>query len=229
LGGEKVDKKITSDYLDDILVRLAYHSSAIEGNTITLNETISILLNNTIPGTTNKREFYEIENHKQAFEYMISCLNNREELSISIILEIHNQLMDHLDFNRGKFKTSTNAIVGADFETTSPEKTPTIMYQWVNNLNYQLENATSEIDKIKIILEKHIEFERIHPFSDGNGRTGRMLINYSLLLNEIPPIIITKELKDEYMIGLRDQNIEKLLEFSKKLIENEKNRMEAFR
>ncbi len=224
-----MDKKITSDYLDDILVRLAYHSSAIEGNTITLNETISILLNNTIPEMTNKREFFEIENHKQAFEYMVENLNNNEELSISIILGIHFELMDHLDFNRGKFKTSTNAIVGADFETTPPEKTPTMMYQWVNNLNYQLKMATSNIEKIKIILEKHIEFERIHPFSDGNGRTGRMLINYLLLLNEIPPIIITKELKDEYMIGLRDQNVDKLVEFSKKLIEKEKNKMEAFR
>ncbi|MGL4980636.1 MAG: Fic family protein [Fusobacteriaceae bacterium] len=222
-------KNLPGEYLDDFLVRIAHHSSAIEGNTITLSQTVSIILHNTIPGTLNKREFYEIENHKQAIEYMISCLDNDDPLSITVIKEINNQLMDHLDHNRGNFKTLSNAIVGADFDTAPPEQTPILMYQWISNLNYQLENNISEDEKIRIVLEKHIEFERIHPFNDGNGRTGRLVMNYSLLKNDIPPIIITKDLKSEYMIGLSEQSAEKLFTFAKPLIEKEKERIQNFR
>ena len=62
--------KFPQDYLDDILVRMAYHNSAIEGNTITLPETVSIILEGTTPGNKSIREFYEIENHKEAFHYI---------------------------------------------------------------------------------------------------------------------------------------------------------------
>lgn len=222
-------KNLPKEYLDDFLVRIAHHSSAIEGNTITLSQTVSIILHNTIPGTINKREFYEIENHKQAMEYMIGCLDNDEPLSISVVKEINRELMDHLDHNRGNFKNLSNAIVGADFDTATPEQTPMLMYQWISNLNYQLENVDSEDEKIKIVLEKHIEFERIHPFNDGNGRTGRLVMNYSLLKNSIPPIIITKELKSEYMTGLSEQSVEQLFIFAKPLIEREKNRIQQFK
>lgn len=67
--------KLVKDYVDDILVRAAHHSSAIENNTITLSETISILLHNTIPGGISVREFYEIENHKMAFNYLCEPLH----------------------------------------------------------------------------------------------------------------------------------------------------------
>lgn len=218
----------SEEYMDDLLVRLAHHSSAIEGNTITLNETVSIILNDTIPGSINKREFYEVENHKQAFEYIQHCLLNEEKLSIGIIKEIHRLLLDHLDYNRGNFKNISNAIIGAEFDTASPEQTPTLMFQWLKNYEYLMENAKTEEEKIKIILEKHIEFERIHPFNDGNGRTGRMVMLYSLLENNIPPIIITKELKPKYILGLSEKNVNMLYEMSKPLIEKERDRMIKF-
>ena len=221
-------EKLTKEYLDDLLVRLAHHSSAIEGNTITLNQTVSIILNDTIPGSINKREFYEVENHKQAFEYIQHNLLNREKLSLGVIKEIHRLLLDHLDFNRGNFKNISNAIVGAEFDTASPEQTPNLMYQWLNNYEYLMENAKTEEEKIRIILEKHIEFERIHPFNDGNGRTGRMIMLYSLLENNLPPIIISKELKPRYILGLAEQNTNLLYDLVQPLIDKEKDRMQKF-
>lgn len=221
-------EKLTKEYLDDLLVRLAHHSSAIEGNTITLNQTVSIILNDTIPGSINKREFYEVENHKQAFEYIQHNLLNGEKLSLGVIKEIHRLLLDHLDFNRGNFKNISNAIVGAEFDTASPEQTPNLMYQWLNNYEYLIENAQSEEEKIKVILEKHIEFERIHPFNDGNGRTGRMIMLYSLLENNLPPIIISKELKPRYILGLAEQDTNLLYDLTQPLIEKEKDRMQKF-
>ncbi|MGL4864259.1 MAG: Fic family protein [Cetobacterium sp.] len=221
-------EKLTKEYLDDLLVRLAHHSSAIEGNTITLNQTVSIILNDTIPGSINKREFYEVENHKQAFEYIQHNLLNREKLSLGVIKEIHRLLLDHLDFNRGNFKNISNAIVGAEFDTASPEQTPNLMYQWLNNYEYLMENAETEEEKIRIILEKHIEFERIHPFNDGNGRTGRMIILYSLLENNLAPIIISKELKPRYILGLAEQDTNLLYDLVQPLIDKEKDRMQKF-
>lgn len=221
-------EKLTKEYLDDLLVRLAHHSSAIEGNTITLNQTVSIILNDTIPGSINKREFYEVENHKQAFEYIQHNLLNGEKLSLGVIKEIHKLLLDHLDFNRGNFKNISNAIVGAEFDTASLEQTPNLMYQWLNNYEYLIENAKTEEEKIRIILEKHIEFERIHPFNDGNGRTGRMIMLYSLLENNLPPIIISKELKPRYILGLAEQDTNLLYDLVQPLIEKEKDRMQKF-
>ncbi len=221
-------EKLTKEYLDDLLVRLAHHSSAIEGNTITLNQTVSIILNDTIPGSINKREFYEVENHKQAFEYIQHNLLNREKLSLGVIKEIHRLLLDHLDFNRGNFKNISNAIVGAEFDTASPEQTPNLMYQWLNNYEYLMENAETEEEKIRIILEKHIEFERIHPFNDGNGRTGRMIMLYSLLENNLAPIIISKELKPRYILGLAEQDTNLLYDLVQPLIDKEKDRMQKF-
>lgn len=99
------------------------------------------------------------------------------------------------------------------------------MYQWLNNYEYLIENAKTEEDKIRIILEKHIEFERIHPFNDG---TGRMIMLYSLLENNLPPIIISKELKPRYILGLAEQDTNLLYDLVKPLIKKEKDRMQKF-
>lgn len=223
-------KKMTDEYLEDMLARLAHNSSAIEGNTLSYNQTVSIILNRTIPAGSNIniREFYEVENHKYTLEYMLRELQNNNPLDLYIIKEINNKLMDHLNYNKGNFKTESNAIKGANFETASPEMTPYLMQQWVENLNFRLNNTESEEEKIKIILEEHIKFERIHPFSDGNGRTGRMLMLYSALQFNLIPFIIPIDKKNEYYIILQEQDINKFYELVLPLKEFEKNRIEIF-
>ncbi|HHA9871893.1 TPA: Fic family protein, partial [Streptococcus pneumoniae] len=75
----------SQNYLDDILVRMAYHSSGIEGNTISLPETVSIILESTLPRNGKSiREFYEIENHKQAFSYLLDSLANHQALTVGL-------------------------------------------------------------------------------------------------------------------------------------------------
>ena len=216
------------EYIDDLLVRIAYHSSAIEGNTISLADTVTILLHETIPGKVSKREFYEIENHKQALEYVIDQLENNESLSLNIVRGIHTQLMDHLNFDRGMWKTHDNAIVGADFNTASAHDVPYLMKQWIDNLNYRLHQSKTDEEKIKHILEMHIDFERIHPFSDGNGRTGRLLIIYSLLEHDISPMIIPVELKSDYIRFLANKDSEGLYNLLSPIILEESKRRKAF-
>ena len=223
-------KKIPQDYLDDMLVRLAHHSAGIEGNTISLPATVSIILNGTLPISSGAtvREFYEIENHKQAFSNMLVHLENNDTLSVSIIKEIHADLTDRLQYDNGQFKKNENLIIGAEFQTASPSETPFLVQQLVDNLDYRLENATTEEKKLESVLDTHIQFERIHPFSDGNGRTGRMLMNYSLLQEGFPPLIIDKETKATYVELLANQDSSGFLSFAKEILAKELKRMQAF-
>ena len=221
----------SKDYLDDILVRLAHHSAGIEGNTISLPATVSIIVNGTLPmsGKATVREFYEIENHKQAFENMLSHLLNEDPLTVTIIKDIHADLTDRLQYDRGQFKKNENMILGAEFQTASPSETPYLMAQLFDNLTYRLNMAESEDEKLLAILDTHIQFERIHPFSDGNGQTGRMTLNYSLLQQGFPPLIIEKETKAQYIEFLGNQDIDGFVQFAKDILEKEHKRMQAFR
>ena len=221
----------SKDYLDDILVRLAHHSAGIEGNTISLPATVSIIVNGTLPmsGKATVREFYEIENHKQAFENMLSHLLNEDPLTVTIIKDIHADLTDRLQYDRGQFKKNENMILGAEFQTASPSETPYLMAQLFDNLTYRLNMAESEDEKLLAILDTHIQFERIHPFSDGNGQTGRMTLNYSLLQQGFPPLIIEKETKAQYIEFLGNQDVDGFVQFGKALLDKEQKRMQAFR
>lgn len=220
---------ISQDYLDDILVRMAYHSSAIEGNTYTLPQTVSIILEGTIPGKSKSiREFYEIENHKQAFTYLLDLLKDKTPLTVHNIKEFHSLLTDRLQHDRGQFKSQQNAIVGAEFKTASPQETPLLMVQWVDNTIYRLDHASTQKEILEILADTHIQFERIHPFSDGNGRTGRMVLMYLSMLYLGFPIVIKKENRGEYMEMLGEQNIEELAKLFNDLLDYEEERAKEF-
>lgn len=223
-------ERFTPDYLDDILVRLAHHSTAIEGNTISLPETVSIILNNTLPSSsgTSVREFYEVDNHRQAFEFMMDMLRQDEPLSVALIQEMHSKLTDRLHYDRGQFKKNDNRIVGAEFKTALPAETPGLMIQLVDNLNHRLEVANDDDEKIEAIVDSHIQFERIHPFSDGNGRTGRMIMNYSLLKEKLPPFIVHKSDRGVYIERLANQDVEGLKKMAHEEMNQERERMIDF-
>lgn len=222
--------KMPQNYLDDMLVRLAHHSAGIEGNTISLPATVSIILNGTLPISSGAtvREFYEIENHKQAFSNMLDHLESNDTLSVSIIKEVHADLTDRLQYDKGQFKKNENLIIGAEFQTASPSETPFLVQQLVDNLEYRLENAATDEEKLERILDAHIQFERIHPFSDGNGRTGRVIMNYSLLQERFPPLIIEKETKATYIELLAKQDLDGFMSFAKEILAKEQKRMKAF-
>lgn len=119
-------------------------------------------------------------------------------------------------------------IIGAEFQTASPAETPVLIMQLVDNLQYRLDNAKTNDDKLLSILDTHIQFERIHPFSDGNGRTGRMTMVYSLLQEGFPPLIIEKESKAQYIEFLGNQDVDGFVQFAKETLEKEQKRMQGF-
>ena len=217
------------DYLDDILVRMAYHSSGIEGNTISLPETVSIILESTLPGKHKSiREFYEIENHKQAFSLLLDSLANHATLTLGLVQDFHALLTDRLQHDRGQFKAVQNAIVGAEFKTASPEETPFLMAQWVDNTAYRLDMAKSEREIVEVLADTHIQLERIHPFSDGNGRAGRLILMYLAMKYLGAPVIVSKNDRAEYMELLANQNVQGLADLLQQSLDAEKERMSQF-
>ena len=221
-------KTINYEYFLDLSVRMTHHSNAIEGNTLTLNETATIILDSTIPGSKSVREVFEVLNHKKAIDYMISELENEKKLDIYMIKNINKEILDRLNDNAGNFKNSSNAIIGADFETSTPSQAPVLTKNWIENLNYRLELCKNNDEKLLEILHSHIEFERIHPFSDGNGRTGRLIMLYLCFQEKMSPFVIEKSDRALYMTYLREQNVEIIFERIKELQEFEDNRLIQF-
>lgn len=221
-------KNINYEYFLDLSVRMTYHSNAIEGNTLTLNETAAIILDSTIPGSKSVREVFEVLNHKKAIDSIISELENEKKLDIYMIKNINKEILDRLNDNAGNFKNSSNAIIGADFETSTPSQAPVLTKNWIENLNYRLKLCKTDDEKLSEILNSHIEFERIHPFSNGNGRTGRLIMLYLCFQENISPFVIEKNDRALYMNYLREQNVEIIFERVKELQEFEDNRLIQF-
>ena len=222
-------KTINYEYFLDLSVRMTHHSNAIEGNTLTLNETATIILDSTIPGNKSVREVFEVLNHKRAIDYMISELENDKKLDIYMIKNINKEILDRLNDNSGNFKRNSNAIIGANFETSTPSQAPILTKNWIENLNYGLELCKNDDEKLLEILNSHIEFERIHPFSDGNGRTGRLIMMYLCFQEKITPFVIEKEDRALYMSYLREQNVDIIFEKVKELQKFEQKRIDKFK
>jgi fic protein len=136
--------------------------------------------------------------------------------------------MDNLIDNNGKFKTIENLVVGANFEPTKPYLVPVAIKNMCDNLYFRLDNAKNSDDKLKAILQSHIKFEKIHPFSDANGRTDRIIMIYGCLENNLAPIIIPKEQKNRYIAILRNNDIDEFMMFAKEIEKDEVSRRTIF-
>ena len=218
-------EKLPFEYMEDMLVRMAHHSTAIEGNTLTQAETISILIHNFIPRDMSEREYYEVKNYRKVFNTLLEA---DRKITTELIKKYNKYIMENLHDLNGKFKTTQNLILGAEFEPTKPYLVPFEIEDWCNNLSYRLDNAKTNEEKVEIIMDQHIKFEKIHPFNDGNGRTGRLLIIHSCLKEGLEPIIIPKEEKGKYINLLACENLKELTKWALLLQEKERDRIEKF-
>lgn len=210
-----------NDYFEDFITRSTYHSNGIEGNTLSYAETYAILWNdNTFTVSTKPRELYEAINHKYALNYVLNNID--QDLSESMIKSIAitiNKNIDEIDgYRKGKV-----LIRGAEYVPPSPAQVPQMMMYFVYNYNHTAYSGIFEK-----IAAAHLEFERIHPFSDGNGRTGRLLINYELLRNNVPPVVIPKEERTEYFRMVSENNTPELAQFLKSMSIREYERLKQF-
>lgn len=110
------------EYLQDLLVRMAHHSTAIEGNSLTQGETKSIILENYVPRPVDLREVNEVINYKKLMPYLLE--NQKNNIDIQGIKDINRIVLNNIDDRGGTFKVIQNIIGGADFETTKPYMVP---------------------------------------------------------------------------------------------------------
>lgn len=217
------------EYFDDLMVRMAHHSTAIEGNTLTQGETKSVLIDGYVPRAIDLRELNEVLNYKNFTKHMLEDLHAERAITTEFIKEVHGILChEAIESVPGRFKTQPNMVIGADFIPSPPYRVPMDMENWVRDLHAQLESAGSVKEVVEAICRQHFAFERIHPFSDGNGRVGRALLVYSCLQNGIVPIVIPVSQKKRYISYLNDMDLAGLVNFSFELMEEEKLRLEAF-
>lgn len=211
------------NYLEDLITRSTYHSNAIEGNTLTYAETYAILYNDNSFKIEGKepREIYEAINHKKALELVFRNLQNNEEFDERLIKRINETINKDIKDTEG-VRTIQVFIQGSEHIPPEPEKVPNLMNYFVYNYNHD------EQDIFNKIARYHIEFEKIHPFENGNGRTGRLLLNYELLKNNLPPVVIAKEDRVKYFEFLRNNDSIGLTEWLKELSIREKERMGKF-
>lgn len=217
------------EYLSDLMVRMAHHSTAIEGNTLTQGETKSVLVDGYVPRAMDMRELNEVLNYKVFMTFLIEQSTSSAPLSLSLIREVHTILCrEAIESVPGQFKQRPNMIIGADFTPTPPYLVPSALMDWIDNLAAQMDAAASDSDKVLAICRQHIAFEHIHPFPDGNGRVGRALMVYSCFLEEITPIVIPVERRKEYINYLNTEDLHGFAAFSEQLQAEERKRIEIF-
>lgn len=213
--------KANRPYFENFITRSTYNSNRIEGNTLSYADTYAILFNdNSFKVTAAPREIYEAINHKYAINYLLRHLE--EPLSIGFLQDICGWV-NHNIIEVDGFRKVQVYIRGANFVPPAPSQVPMQMMYFLDNYNH------STYDPIEKAARFHIEFEHIHPFEDGNGRTGRLLINYEMLRNELPPIVIPAEERSRYFTLLQEQDVTGMTALLEQCIRQEQEIIEQYR
>lgn len=168
---------------EEFIVEYTYNSNAIEGNTLTLRETDLVLRGLTIDKKPLK-DHMEAVGHKEAFDYVRELVKEKTPLSESIIKQIHYLVLADKREDRGVYRRIPVRIIGAQHEPVQPYLIEPQMEQLLRSY------AESDEHIVTRLARFHIVFEGIHPFIDGNGRTGRLLVNLELMKAGYPPIDI---------------------------------------
>ncbi len=168
---------------EEFVVEYTYNSNAIEGNTLTLRETDMVLRGLTIEQKPLK-DHMEAVGHKEAFYFVRDLVKEQVPLSESVIKQVHYLVLADKKDDRGIYRRVPVKIMGAKHEPVQPYLIQSKMDQLLETYR----NSTGHT--IPRLARFHIEFEGIHPFIDGNGRTGRLLVNLELMKAGYPPIDI---------------------------------------
>lgn len=168
---------------DDFMVEYTYNSNAIEGNTLTLRETEMVLRGLTVDRKPLK-DHLEVVGHKDAFYFVVDFVKEKAEITESVIKQIHSLVLADKPMDKGVYRKIPVRIMGAYHEPVQPYLIEPKMYELLQDYKKDDRNIAEKL------AEFHIRFEGIHPFIDGNGRTGRLLINLELMKAGYPPIDI---------------------------------------
>ncbi|MFA6404433.1 MAG: Fic family protein [Candidatus Paceibacterota bacterium] len=184
------------DIRDQFILKLTYHSNSIEGSTLTEPDTAAILFDNAALPDKSLTEQLEAKNHQTALNYLFGHILKDEKIDENLILKLHSILMNGIRPDAGAYRNHGVRITGVNL--------PTANHMSIRKLIGEVFARVSEDTKDIISLSSsvHAKFEQIHPFSDGNGRIGRLFMNAMLLKENIAPAIIRQEQKRLYYMYL---------------------------
>lgn len=194
---EILDKETLGDMYNDFIALFVFNTNAIEGNTLTLRDTDLLLNKGITPSGKSLREINDHLNAKEAFEYI---LDKKPKINHDTAIRLHSILMKNLDKRIGYYRIHNVRVFGSTFETSPAEFVKidaNILFKWFRKENKRL-------NPLILAAAFHHKFEKIHPFYDGNGRTGRMLLNLILITNKMPPLIVPDAQRKRYYNALSE-------------------------
>lgn len=185
---------------EEFMIEYTYDSNAIEGSTLTLEETALVLKENITIAEKPLNYHLSAIGHKDAYYYIENLIKEKKELDEAEILNIHSLVLIDRPEAKGKYRNVPVRILGTNAKTSEPYL-----------IKPQIENLLNWYNQIKIdIIEKialfHLKFESIHPFLDGNGRIGRLILNFELMKQGFPPINIKYKDRRRYYDAFKAYN-----------------------
>lgn len=212
---KKQDLITKKEILNNFIINFSYNTTSIEGNTITLKEAQNLLEEGKTPKDKTLREIYDLQNTQRVFEKLV---DSKVKITHKFIEDLHKELMLNID-NRIGYRIKDVKVFRSHFESTPGSYVKSdmdLLLKWYN------ENL-KKLHPFVLAVIFHHKFEKVHPFMDGNGRTGRMLMNVILMNNNYPPMIISRKDRSEYLDCLSsvddinliqiDEKYEKLIRF----------------
>ncbi len=197
LGYRDIRKKLNTKQLQDIIDRFAvnftYESNAIEGNSLTLKDVTFLFFEKSVTKGKELRDIYEALNTRNALKRVF---HKKLKMTEKDIIRLHKMLIEHTGVATG-YKQLPNFLLGKSVQTVPPEH---VSQEMKRLLTWYVHNT--HMHPIQRAAYVHGVFERIHPFEDGNGRVGRLLINIILISCGYPPLIIRKTQRIAYFKAL---------------------------
>ena len=180
------------DIKDQFILELTYNSNSIEGSTLSENETAAIIFHNKTFPSKSVIEHLEAKNHQTALEFLFNHLSEKKPVGEKLILKLHSILMNGIHSDAGFYRRHGVRIVGSNVPTANHVKVSYLMEELAKDLTNKSNDYINHVAKV------HAKFEQIHPFADGNGRVGRLIMNAMLLKQNIAPAVIKQKQKHKY-------------------------------
>lgn len=209
-------------FLEDFSITSCHNSTAIEGNTFTYDETMLLIKEGLSFSAHSFQEHNEIIGYKKAFDFLYDALKNKTPLSEAFIKKLNSFVLTNKK-SAGEYR-NIQVYIGnmfqAKYTPPAPEKIEDFMQAYLDMVENDMQEMLRIIDSESVdwhsifntLSKHHIEFERIHPFIDGNGRVGRLLLTYEMISLGLLPVDIRYEERERYYAGFK--NYEKKAEYS---------------
>lgn len=189
----------------DLSLEWTYNSNAIEGNTLTLQETRLVIEEGITIKGKSLREHFEAKNHEKAITHLESLVQQKSNITEDHILQLHKLVLDGIEEDfAGRYRNAQVRIMGANFIPPAGHKVPELMTEFVQ----QIINLNQKKNDLELAVYIHHRFVWIHPFFDGNGRTARLLMNLWLMQSGYPPAVILRNDRKKYYNALNQANNE---------------------